>query len=151
METTTQSPDPARATRGGFDLARLLTLAERRVVARITSALASAGGSVEEWRVTSLLADGEGHPMSEIAEHVLLAPPTLTKIVDRMVSDNLVYRRVDETDRRRVLVFLSERGVQAHRRLSEAVAGEQAEIEILFGAEETALLGPLLTRLSDRL
>ncbi|PZG28224.1 MarR family transcriptional regulator, partial [Spongiactinospora gelatinilytica] len=124
METTTESPEPTGTTAHGLDLPRLLTLAERRVTARLSAALGAAGGTVEEWRVMSLLADGEGHPMSEIADHALLAPPTLTKIVDRMVSDNLVYRRADETDRRRVLVFLSERGYDAHHRLSTAAATE---------------------------
>ena len=41
----------------------------------------------------------------------------MTKVIDRMVANNLVYRRVDPADRRRVLVFLSARGRAAHRRL----------------------------------
>ena len=69
----------------------------------------------------SLLADGSGHSMSEIAEFALMPPPSTTKLIDRMVSNNLVYRRVDPTDRRRVLVFLSARGRAAHRRLRPVV------------------------------
>ncbi|RBQ17010.1 MarR family transcriptional regulator [Spongiactinospora rosea] len=150
METTTESPDPAGATARGIDLPRLLTLAERRVTTRLSAALGAAGGTVEEWRVMGLLADGDGHPMSEIADHALLAPPTLTKIVDRMVSDNLVYRRADETDRRRVLVFLSERGHEAHHRLSTAADTELAALAAHLGVPETGHLATLLTALAAR-
>jgi len=40
--------------------------------------------------VLSFLGDGDGHPMTAIAEFAMLPPPTLTKVVDRMVSLNLV-------------------------------------------------------------
>jgi MarR family transcriptional regulator, organic hydroperoxide resistance regulator len=138
-------------TRSELDLARSLTLVERRVTARMSAALTAAGGSVEAWRVLSLLADGGGHPMSEIADFALLPPPTLTKVVDRMVSDNLVYRRVDEDDRRRVLVFLSARGRAAHRRMAAAIEDEREGLVAAAGKEELALLGALLARIAERL
>lgn len=133
------------------DLGQLLALVERRVVARMAAALAARTGTVEEWRVMSLLADGEGHAMTEIAEFVLLPPPTLTKLIDRMVSANDVYRRVDDADRRRVLVFLSARGRAKHRELAAVIDEEWAGIAAAAGKEETALLGALLARIADRL
>jgi hypothetical protein len=48
--------------------------------------------------------------MGELAELVLLNHPTLTKMIDRMVSDSLVYRVQDADDRRKVLMFSSDRG-----------------------------------------
>ena len=68
------------------------------------------GLNLEQWRTLDLLADGDGHSMTEIAGHVMVPAPTLTKIVDRLVESALVYRRPDERDRRRILVFLSDRG-----------------------------------------
>jgi MarR family transcriptional regulator, organic hydroperoxide resistance regulator len=134
-----------------LDLARLLTLVERRVTAKMATALSAAGGSVEVWRVLSLLADGRGHPMTEIAAFALLPPPTLTKVVDRMVSDNLVYRRVDEADRRRVLVFLSSRGRTVYGRMAAAIEDERDGLAAAAGKEELALLGALLARVAERL
>jgi MarR family transcriptional regulator, organic hydroperoxide resistance regulator len=108
-------------------LLELLSHAQFRVTSRVAAALQERRSSLEEWRVLSLLADGEGHAMSEISEFTLMLPPSTTKLIDRMVSTNLVYRRVDPTDRRRVLVFLSARGRAAHRRLrpvvDEVIAG----------------------------
>jgi MarR family transcriptional regulator, organic hydroperoxide resistance regulator len=109
-------------------LLHLLSHTQHRVTTRVGAALRKQRSSLEEWRVLSLLADGRGHSMSEIAEFALTPAPTMTKVIDRMVANNLVYRRVDPADRRRVLVFLSARGRAAHRRLRPVV---EASIDCL--------------------
>ncbi|MFL6111854.1 MAG: MarR family winged helix-turn-helix transcriptional regulator [Catenulispora sp.] len=110
------------------DLAHLLSHAERRLNRRLTALLAEEGCSIEQWRVMSLTADGTGHPMTEIADHALMPAPSLTKLVDRMVADNLVYRRADPADRRRVLLHLSARGRILHDRAAHRVYTEQARL-----------------------
>lgn len=134
-----------------LDLARLLTLVERRVVFRLAEALKAEGTTVEEWRVLTMLADGNGHPMTEIAEYASLPAPSLTKLVDRLVSQNLVLRRADEVDRRRVLVFAADRGKQALQRWNAAAEHEYDNVVAALGSEETALLRVLLTSASKRL
>jgi DNA-binding MarR family transcriptional regulator len=114
-------------------LLELLSRAEHRVTQQVAVALRERRSSIEEWRVLSLLSDGEGHAMSEIAEFTLMPPPSTTKLIDRLVSANLVYRRVDPTDRRRVLVFLAARGRAAYRRLRPVVE------ESLAGVDDTPL------------
>jgi DNA-binding MarR family transcriptional regulator len=96
--------------------------------------------------VLTLLADGAGHPMSEIAAHAMVPAPTLTKIVDRLVDRALVYRRPDDADRRRVLVFLSAHGRAEYGRLTPAVAevGESLAAEL---GTDAGLLAGLLERL----
>ena len=105
----------------GPGLLELLSHTQHHLTSRVAAALREQRSNLVEWRVLSLLADGSGHSMSEIAEFALMPPPSTTKLIDRMVSNNLVYRRVDPTDRRRVLVFLSARGRAAHRRLRPVV------------------------------
>lgn len=68
-----------------------------------------------------------------------------------MVSANRVYRRVDDTDRRRVLVFLSSRGRGLYRKLSQVVEDEGDALVAAAGREEMALLGALLARVAGRL
>jgi DNA-binding MarR family transcriptional regulator len=106
-------------------LAHTLSRAERFVTARLAEALEPEGCSVEQWRILLLLADGNGHPMSEIAEFALVPAPSLTRLVDRMVTDGLVHRTVDARDRRRVLVHIAERGRRLHARAAERVAEQQ--------------------------
>lgn len=64
----------------------------------------------EQWRVLGLLVEKNARGMNELAALSFVEPPTLTKIVDRMVADGLVYRSPDMSDRRRVLIVLAERG-----------------------------------------
>jgi DNA-binding MarR family transcriptional regulator len=98
-----------------------------------------------------MLSDHSGHTMSEIAEFTMLNPPTLTKLVDRMVSANLVLRRTDEADRRRVLVFASATGHRVLARLSNLVHNEQQTLVAALGPEEIALLKTQLMRVSELL
>jgi DNA-binding MarR family transcriptional regulator len=110
------------------ELARLLSHTERRLAQRLAAVLAEEGCSVEQWRVLSIAADGQGHPMTEIAGYALLPAPSLTKLVDRMIADNLVYRRPDPADRRRVLLHLSARGRILHERAAHRVHTDQVRL-----------------------
>jgi DNA-binding MarR family transcriptional regulator len=127
------------------DLAHLLSHAERRLASRLAASLEGENCSVEEWRVLKFLADGNGHPMSEIADFAMLPAPTLTKLTDRMVSEGLVFRRADERDRRRVLAYLSERGLRLQERVSRLVGAIEADLLGALGDEGE--LARWLTRL----
>ena len=96
----------------------------------------------------SLSGYGQDGPYGNFVGHDI---NPLTKVVDRMVSANLVYRRADDADRRRVMVFASDRGQQALQRWTAAVEREQDDLEAAIGREEIALLRALLTRVSGRL
>lgn len=129
------------------DLTRLLTQVERTVTRRLAGLLAAEDCSVEEWRVLCLLADGRGHSMTDVAEFALLPAPTLTKLVDGMVARTLVYRRVDPTDRRRVLIQLSSHGRRRHRRLARLVETHHADLVELTGDADATRLTDILGRL----
>ena len=125
----------------------LLSQAEQRLARRIERVLKPASLTLEQWRVLSLLTDGDGHPMSQIAAHALVPPPTLTKLVDKLVDRALVYRRVDDADRRRILVFLSARGRTLHRKLDVAVRLEEGGIVEQLGSEDADDFMALLDRM----
>jgi len=111
------------------DLPRLLSSAERLMTRRLAAELEAESCSVEEWRVLALLSDGRGHTMSDVAEYALMPAPSLTKLVDRMASAALLYRRKDPGDGRRVLVYLSARGRTRHRAVS--VLARRAQEQVL--------------------
>ncbi|WP_169747882.1 MarR family winged helix-turn-helix transcriptional regulator [Pseudonocardia acaciae] len=126
---------------------RQLSMVERAVTQRLDEALKVHGAEIDQWRVLSLLVERGGCPMNVVAEHAMLLPPKLSKLVDRMVSANLVSRRSDEADRRRVLVFAAPRGHQALARWDEAVAEVQQQLREILGTDAD-LLDDLLRRLS---
>lgn len=125
-------------------LSLLVGRAQHRMARRVEGALGPGGPTLEQWRVLDLLADGEGHPMTEIAGHAMVPPPTLTKIVDRLIESSLVYRRPDDTDRRRILVFLSEHGTQQHAVLAPRVTQVEDEFVSRLAEADAAHLSRLL-------
>lgn len=69
--------------------------------------------------------------MSALGAITLLPGPSLTRLIDAMIDDNLVHRRVDETDRRRVLVFATRRGTALYTRSRTRIARSDAIAELL--------------------
>jgi len=132
-------------------LAQLLSQAEHDVTRQIARVLEEEDSTVEQWRALVLLADGISHSMSEVAEFALLPAPTLTRLIDRMVADNLAYRTADPEDRRRVLVHITPRGTTLQKRLAERIESSQAAILAEADPEDVAQLAALLTDLAARL
>ncbi|GGB58537.1 transcriptional regulator [Tistrella bauzanensis] len=95
-------------------------------------------------RVLGLLDDTQGRPMSDLADAVLVDPPTMTKMIDRMVSQSLVFRAPDPDDRRRVLIFMAPRGQELWQRVQPILAAQQARLEAALSPER-------LDRLTDAL
>ena len=114
---------------------------ERALSMRLAALLAPEKCSVDRWCALLLLADGQGHAMSELIAHALLPPATVTRLVDGMIATGLAYRRVDEADRRRVLVFATERGHALHARLSARIEEHRDE---LFSDSTRGLSRPVL-------
>lgn len=133
-------------------LAQLLSQAERHFRRELERVLDGQGSTIEQWRTLALLMDGASHTMSEITEHALLPAASSTRVIDRMVAQNLVYRKVDPVDRRRVLVRATSRGQALYFELKTRIEVERdtilAETDSDEVAQLTALLGTLLDRWS---
>jgi len=125
-----RSVDPAATETADGDHAPLLQLLNDVHHRMVTRAAAAVAGSarLDEWAVLTVLSDGVEHPMSQIAELTHTPPPTLTKLVDRMVASGLVYRRTDSVDRRRVFAFSTARGQQRHRRLQSLIDAAHTDL-----------------------
>jgi DNA-binding MarR family transcriptional regulator len=129
---------------------RLLSIAERAATQRLDDALKAKGSGIDQWRILSLLVEQGGCPMNVVGEHALMLAPKLSKLVDRMVSANLVLRRADHQDRRRVLLFASARGKQALAEWDVAASDVQQQFGEILGPD-TELFHDLLRRLSSGL
>lgn len=133
---------PASAAQAPEEIVLLVTRAERLLSRRLREVLDAHGRTADEWRVLSILADGEGHPMTEVAEHAFLPPGTLTKLVDHLVDEGLVYRRIDPMDRRRIRAYLTARGRSTHERVTGDIRATWAELPV--GHQESEHLADLL-------
>jgi DNA-binding MarR family transcriptional regulator len=130
----------------GEALVLLLSDVERRITRRLAQVLAHDGCTVERWRVLALLTRAGRLRMTELAEATQLPPASLTRLIDGMVADNLVHRKADPRDRRRVLVHLTRRGQAMQRRLSDRIAAER---DAIFGDVDEDELEQVLGSLAD--
>lgn len=132
------------------ELASLLAQAEHRLRRALARVLEDEGSTIEQWRTLVLLADGRGHSMSELADHALLPAASLTRLIDRMVAENLAYRMADPADRRRVLVRATSRGLALHGGLVTRIDADRDRILAEADPGEVAQLTALLATLVDR-
>lgn len=121
-------------------LGYLLARAHRKAEDDLVRRLKPLGISVEMSRVLVALSDVGPLPMSELANLVLVEPYTLTKIIDRMVSDALVFRVPDERDRRKVRVALAEDGRALLPRVRKVAAAHEAHIGSLISYNDIRIL-----------
>ncbi|GAS99541.1 putative MarR family transcriptional regulator [Mycolicibacterium canariasense] len=140
MDTTPDTPAAVE------ELARLA----KTVVQELDRAVAAQldGMTVAQWHVLSALEGGQGKAMSALGVATLLPGPSLTRLIDGMVEDNLVLRKVDVTDRRRVLVFQTRRGAAAHQRARARLAkSEDLTALVTRNAGVAELLGDILAQM----
>lgn len=107
-------------------LAYIVASVNRQLEEDLQERLRPEGVPVEHLRVLEVLDRRGGVPMGELAAQALVEPPTLTKIIDRMVADSLVFRSPDPNDRRRVLIHLARTGKALCKRL-QRVSREQEQ------------------------
>lgn len=120
------------------ELSRLLNSATAQLDSAVSAEID--GLTPNQWHVLAALESGVGAPMSALAAVTLLPGPSLTRLIDGMIDDNLVHRRPDDDDRRRVLVFQTRRGASLFARARTRVA-RSADIADLLADPDGALAG----------
>lgn len=126
---------------------QLLAMAMRTVTSRVEAVLKPEGVSLDQWLVIEALARQRGLTMAELATRTMATGPTLTRVVDRLVSTATAYREVDAEDRRKVRVYLSPRGRLAHRRIAAKV--RKVERDLLDRTTDPASALELLARWAE--
>jgi DNA-binding MarR family transcriptional regulator len=130
-------------------LAYLLASANRRMHIGLAQSIAAEDVTEEQWRILQVLSDEQGRSMGELAELVLMNHPALTKNIDRLVSRNLVQRAADAQDNRKVLVYISDLGLEVVSRLKKSVDAHHGALEEAMGSRKVEQLKKLLKRFID--
>ncbi len=97
--------------------------------------------SVPQLRVLVYLNRHEGASLSDIAEHLGLTLPSMSKMIDGLVARGLVDRRMDPDDRRRVTLNPTALGRTEMQAAYKATASRLAErLEALPAAERRTIV-----------
>ncbi|WP_019972936.1 MarR family winged helix-turn-helix transcriptional regulator [Mycobacterium sp. 141] len=72
--------------------------------------------TTDQWLVLELLVENQrtGLSMADVRSQTGLSSPTVTRIVDHLVTSSLAFRETDPADRRRVTVHCSALGEQTY-------------------------------------
>ena len=125
-------------------LAYLLASANRRMHIGLAQSIAAEEVTEEQWRILQVLSDEHGRSMGDLAGLVLMNHPALTKNIDRLVSRNLVQRAADAQDNRKVLVYVSDLGLEVVSRLKKSVDAHHGALEVAMGPRKVEQLKKLL-------
>ncbi|CAO5248369.1 MarR family winged helix-turn-helix transcriptional regulator [Frankia sp. AgKG'84/4] len=134
----------------GDEVVNLLLAAGHLVRTAVDEALrTSVGLTLRRFKVLQLIADTGPCRLRDLADAVAVAPRTMTETVDGLEADGLVARRSHPTDRRAVLLALTDAGQRAlaegQRRRTETVAGFTRQLS----PQQRAQLVELLTSISN--
>ena len=132
----------------------LFTRASKLMRQAADEAMSRHGVRVGQNMVLEALWDSDGLTPGELAERLHVSTPTVVKSATRMEATGLVARRRDETDRRLVRLFLTDRGrsVQADIEAARDELARRATTR-LTDAERRHLLSALkkiIAEMADR-
>jgi DNA-binding MarR family transcriptional regulator len=125
-------------------LAYMIASLNRLLESELEERLRPGGVPIEQFRILEVLDANEPCAMGEIAEQSLVEPATLTKIIDRMVAEGLVFRSPDPHDRRRVLILTAPAGKALFKRLRGISTAQEQRLVELLNAEGATELRNLL-------
>lgn len=91
----------------------------------------------------------EGVRASELAQHLRIAPRSVTEVVDGLEAKGLVQRRPDPTDRRALRVVLTEQGRALTRELRATKGAESQRVFGRLSARDRAELARILAVLAE--
>jgi DNA-binding MarR family transcriptional regulator len=129
-------------------LADLLHGLTRRLRRAQAQRLAPLGLTPAQERALRLIARDEEPPrMTELADRLGIVPRSLTTVIDALEEAGLVRRDIDPSNRRAILLRLTERGVAVRDDLREARRRAAEDLFAALSAEDRTTLAALLTRL----
>ncbi len=146
VDTAASSP----ARKSGFledYLLFLLAAASASASAGFHAIVRQHGLRVPEWRVLACLHDSDGQMITRLAALALMEQSAMTRVVERMEERGLLERRGDSRDRRRVRVFLTDKGRALLGPLLGLAREQETQVLASLSPAQRAALKPMLASL----
>lgn len=68
-----------------------------------------------------LMVDKEGTPSTQLGPRMGMEPTSLSRTLKTMEDRGMIYREIDKVDKRKVLIFLTDEGVEMRREVKQVV------------------------------
>jgi MarR family transcriptional regulator, organic hydroperoxide resistance regulator len=90
-------------------------------ISRMYNQKAAAHGLTMSIGFILLIVDKEGTPSTQLGPRMGMEPTSLSRTLKTMEGKGLIYRKVDDIDKRKVLIFLTPEGVEVRRDVKKVV------------------------------
>jgi DNA-binding MarR family transcriptional regulator len=110
-----------------------------------------AGISVDHWVILKRISENDGCSQVEVAESTVKDAPSMTRYIDKLVNEKLIVKQLDPEDRRRYMLFITDKGRQLIDRLLPIVQEYRARATQGFSETEKKTLIALLQRMHQNL
>lgn len=122
-----------------------------RLMRRHTQFMAEYGISPKQYNILRILrgAGPNGLPVMEIGRRMIEKSPDVSRIIDRLIDLGHVKRRRQRSDRRVVLVTISDKGIDLLARMDQPVMDETATMLASVDKKDLKVLVMLLDKVRD--
>ena len=105
--------------------------------------------SSEQYNVLRILRGQKGNPanLSTIQERMLNKMSNTTRLVDKLLKKDLVTRQTCPSNRRKIEIFITQKGLDLLMELDDKVVSNSIEITKNLSSEELTILNALLDKL----
>jgi DNA-binding MarR family transcriptional regulator len=146
----TQDRDDASAEQAGDDaLAEVFWAVARQLRERSQETLAPWDITPAHLRALRTLRRHGTMRLSELSDHLQIAPRSTTEVVDALEARDLVRRRADPGDRRATLVEVTEHGAEILAAIRDTSGAEAGRVFGRLGPADRTELARILTLLRD--
>lgn len=90
-------------------------------ISRMYNQKAKAHGLTMSIGFILLIVDKEGTPSTQLGPRMGMEPTSLSRTLKTMETKGYIYREVDRDDKRKVLIFLTEQGLDLRREVKKVV------------------------------
>ena len=125
----------------------LLARASFSISSEFHAQVEAAGFTVSEWRILASLSGVKQRTVGELADIVLAKQPTVTKMVLRMASEELVRRNPCTQDKRQAWVSITPKGQKMVMPLLKKAALHEKKVLATLGASQSHSLKSILQTL----
>ncbi|WP_024508747.1 homoprotocatechuate degradation operon regulator HpaR [Bradyrhizobium sp. ARR65] len=128
-----------------------LLRAREAVMRQFRPSLRRHGLTEQQWRILRALAAVDASEVTELARTAFLLGPSLSRILRDLEARRLIERRTAETDLRRGVVSISEKGLKLMEEVAPSSEAIYAAITRRYGARKLAELHAMLGALEASL
>ncbi|MDR6301228.1 MarR family winged helix-turn-helix transcriptional regulator [Mesonia maritima] len=130
----------------------LLQIIANESSSQINSALKPFEVSIQQFNVLRILRGQKGKPanLQTIQDRMVNKMSNTTRLVDKLIEKNLVDRCICEENRRKVEIFITEKGLKLLAEIDPLIEDKEKEITQNLNQNEITQLNSLLEKLNDK-